>query len=74
MNALRTTRLARFLGTLKLNIRGNRAMQIKQLIQELEKLYEEEGDIEVTLSDSQPIEYIEVLRSFLTGEHVVVVM
>lgn len=49
-------------------------MQIRQLIQELEKLYEEEGDIEVTLSDSQPIEYIEVLRSFLTGEHVVVVM
>lgn len=74
MNALRTTRLVKFLGKLKLNILGSRAMQIKQLIQELEKLYEEEGDIEVTLSDSQPIEYIEVLRSFITGEHVVVVM
>ncbi len=49
-------------------------MQIKQLIQELEKLYEVEGDIEVTLNDSQPREYIEVLRSFITGEHVVVVM
>ncbi len=74
MNVLRTTRLARFLGKLRSNIRGNRTMKITQFIQELEKLYEEEGDIEVTLSDSQPIEYIEVLRSFITGENVVVVM
>jgi hypothetical protein len=49
-------------------------MQLKQLIQELEKLYEEEGNIVVTFGDSEPIEYVEVLKSFITGEKVVVIM
>ncbi len=49
-------------------------MQLKELIRELEKLYKEEGDVVVTFGDSEPIEYVEILKSFITGEKVVVIM